>query len=110
VWIITGDFNFTEDAEEYSCIRRMNFIDAVNLKVSAHGTGTKASGFGNDPTLNLDYVFAGPKFVSLNPLIERHGIESKNNRVIHEHEVRASDHYPTIATIPLNVSSLSEGG
>ncbi len=99
IWIIMGDFNFTEESTEYAFIKRLNFIDTVpnQRKVSEFGKGTKASGISNDPTLNLDYIFAGPKFVSLNPAIEEHGLHS--NRVIHDREVRASDHCPVLSSM-----------
>lgn len=65
VWVIAGDFNFTEESAEYELIMRTNFIDTVpeDGKHSRWGRGTKASGVGNNPTLTLDYIFAGPKFV-----------------------------------------------
>lgn len=50
-----------------------------------------------DPTLTLDYVFAGPKFVSLDPVIEEKGIS--DNKVIHDHAFRASDHYPVYSKV-----------
>jgi endonuclease/exonuclease/phosphatase family metal-dependent hydrolase len=93
VWILAGDFNFTPESEEYERIRRFNFIDVVPQK----GDGTKAKGAGNAATLTLDYVFAGPKFIALDPLIEEKGIA--NNSV--NHDVAVSDHYPMYATIPL---------
>jgi endonuclease/exonuclease/phosphatase family metal-dependent hydrolase len=98
VWIIAGDFNFTEESAEYAFIKRMNFIDTVpeTGKISRWGRGTKASGVLNDPTLTLDYIFAGPKFVSLDPAIELHA-----NRIIHDHRVRASDHYPVLSSMTL---------
>jgi len=99
VWILAGDFNFTEDSDEYMYIRKHNFIDTIpdHGKETTYGKGTKAKGVGNDPTLTLDYVFAGPKFVSLDPVIEEKGISQ--NRVIHDHAIRASDHYPLLSTI-----------
>jgi endonuclease/exonuclease/phosphatase family metal-dependent hydrolase len=101
VWILAGDFNFTEESEEYEFIRKMNFVDTVlpDRKVTFWGKGTKAAGVENDPTLTLDYIFAGPKFISLHPLIEEKGLGL--NRVIHDHSVRASDHYPIVSTIPI---------
>jgi len=104
VWILAGDFNFTEESDEYMYIKKLNFIDTVphNRKESPWGKGTKAKGVGNDPTLTLDYVFAGPKFVSLDPVIEEKGIN--DNKVIHDHEFRASDHYPVYSTIQFNPS------
>lgn len=98
VWIMAGDFNFTEDSAEYEFIKRMNFMDTVpeDGKKSRWGKGTKAKGEGNDPTLTLDYIFAGPKFVSLDPAIELH-----RNRVIHDHSIRVSDHYPVLSSMEL---------
>lgn len=98
VWIIAGDFNFTEDSAEYAFIKRMNFLDTVPKagKTTRWGTGTKAKGVHNDPTLTLDYIFAGPKFVALHPAIEIHA-----NKVIHDQKVRASDHYPVLSTMTL---------
>lgn len=97
VWIIAGDFNFTEESAEYEHIKRMNFIDTVPSKKSRWGVGTKAKGVGNDPTLTLDYIFAGPKFLSLDPAIS----ELQTNRIIHDHTLRASDHYPVLSSIRL---------
>jgi endonuclease/exonuclease/phosphatase family metal-dependent hydrolase len=100
VWVIAGDFNFTEESAEYAYIKRVNFIDTVpeDGKKSRWGHGTKASGVGNDPTLTLDYIFAGPKFVSLDPAIVA---EMHRNRVIHDHKLRASDHYPVLSSMTL---------
>jgi endonuclease/exonuclease/phosphatase family metal-dependent hydrolase len=98
VWIIAGDFNFTEESAEYEYIKRINFIDTVPAKNSRYGHGTKAKGISNDPTLTLDYIFAGPKFLSLDPAI---GQELHGNRVIHDHIIRASDHYPVLSSMNL---------
>jgi endonuclease/exonuclease/phosphatase family metal-dependent hydrolase len=100
VWIIAGDFNFTEESAEYEFIRRMNFVDTVPGagKPSSWGRGTKASGSGKKPTLTLDYVFAGPQFVSLDPVIIS---EFGQNKVLREAAVRASDHYPVSSSIEL---------
>jgi len=100
VWIIAGDFNFTEESAEYASVKRMNFIDTVpeTGKRSGNGQGTKAKGVGNNPTLTLDYIFAGPKFVSLDPAIE---LDLNLNRVFHDKEIRASDHYPMSSTMTL---------
>ncbi len=98
VWVMAGDFNFTEESAEYAFIKRMNFIDTVPKrgKRTQWGQGTKASGVGNDPTLTLDYIFAGPRFVSLDP-----AIYVQSNRVIHDHSIRASDHYPVLSSMTL---------
>ena len=103
LWILAGDFNFTEESAEYALIRRMNFIDTVpeDGKHTPYGDGSKASGEGYDPTLTLDYIFAGPKFISLNPAITLYA-----NRIIHDHSIRASDHYPMLSSMELGVSSV----
>ena len=104
VWIIAGDFNFTEESVEYAYVKQMNFLDTVpsDAKRSTieaeQCLGTKAKGVGNPPTLTLDYVFAGPKFVSLDAAIQQNLI---GNKVIHDREVRASDHYPIMSTITI---------
>ena len=95
VWILAGDFNFTPESEEYGTIQRMNFIDVVPNKE----TGTKAKGAGKPATLTVDYIFAGPKFISLDPIITSDGI--RNNNV--EYTVECSDHYPMYAKIPITI-------
>jgi endonuclease/exonuclease/phosphatase family metal-dependent hydrolase len=104
VWIIAGDFNFTEESLEYAYVKHMNFLDTVppagkrSQIENEHCVGTKAKGVGNPPTLTLDYVFAGPKFVALDAAIEQN---LSGNKVIHDKEVRASDHYPIKSTITI---------
>ncbi len=95
VWILAGDFNFTPESVEYERIMKMNFIDVVPGK----GSGTKAKGVGNPATLTLDYIFAGPKFISLDPLIA--ASEITDNFV--DHSIKASDHYPMCANIPFTI-------
>ncbi len=98
IWIISGDFNFTPESEEYELIERMNFIDVIPSK----GTGTKSRGRGKPATITVDYIFAGPKFVSLDPLITSSAIV--NNQVCRDAKV--SDHYPMIANIPVDIRAL----
>lgn len=96
VWILTGDFNFTRESAEYDYLVRRNFVDFVTPEP------TKASGLGKDPTIALDYVFAGPRYYSVSP---RPGEEDlRRNRVILNEEVRVSDHYPIVATIPMELN------
>jgi endonuclease/exonuclease/phosphatase family metal-dependent hydrolase len=95
VWILCGDFNFTPQSEEYQMVQRMNFIDTVPEK----GAGTKAKGAGNRATLTVDYIFAGPKFLSLDPFITE--FDLYDNSV--DHEVQVSDHFPVFAKIPLEI-------
>lgn len=98
VWILAGTFNFTPESVEYETIMRMNFIDCIYNK----GSGTKAKGSGEPPTLTLDYVFAGPKFISLSPFITQAAI--RNNHV--NYNVRTSNHYPIFAEIPLAIPEM----
>ncbi len=95
VWLLAGDFNFTPASEEYEFVRRRNFIDLLE----EHPLGTKASGLGEEPTLTVDYVFAGPLFESIDPnyTLKRLG----GNRVKVIRESRVSDHYPVLATLSL---------
>jgi len=92
MWILAGDFNSTPESQEYRMVKDLNFMDMVPDK----GAGTKASGTGREATLTLDYVFAGPKFIALNPPLTEAMIQ--NNRV---RDVRVSDHFPMNATIPI---------
>jgi endonuclease/exonuclease/phosphatase family metal-dependent hydrolase len=94
LWVLAGDYNFTEESEEFQTIQRMNFMDVIPKGMK--GTGTKAKGASNPATLVVDYIFAGPKFISLDPHII--GRELDNNCV--DHEIHGSDHYPCCAKIP----------
>jgi len=98
LWILAGDFNFTPESVEYETIIRSNFIDCHK---DHRGTGTKAKGMGVEATLTVDYIFAGPKFVSLDPLITEHAIKRNPGP---DYMVRISDHYPLFAHIPLPIS------
>jgi len=93
VWILGGDFNFTVESLEYHTIADLNFIDMIGRK----GGGTKAKGWGKPATLTLDYIFAGPKYIALDPLIEL--INTNQNHV--HHDVKVSDHRPMTATVPI---------
>lgn len=92
VWILAGDFNSTPLSHEYKTIQDVNFMDVVLNK----GAGTKAPGAGKEATLTLDYIFAGPAFVSLDPLIV-----SARIRGNHVEDIRVSDHFPMVANIPI---------
>lgn len=103
VWIISGDFNFTEESAEYAFVNRMNFIDTIPSEGkesewarNIRAKGSKAKGTNQPPTLNLDYIFAGPKYVALDDAITLY-----RNRVIHDRIVRASDHYPLITSMEI---------
>ena len=75
----------------------MNFVD---VHEGNKGRATKGSGSGPKAkaTLICDYIFAGPKFIALDPLI----IEvSKEGNPKPDYSVKVSDHYPLFADIPL---------
>jgi endonuclease/exonuclease/phosphatase family metal-dependent hydrolase len=92
LWVLSGDFNFTPQSLEYKQVQNRNFIDAIPAN-----HGTKAKGVNVDPTLTLDYIFAGPKFISLDPILTK-----KDMNINHvDHGVRCSDHYPLVAKIPM---------
>jgi len=95
IWIIGGDFNFTPESVEYLTMVRRGFIDLI----PSHAVGTKASGLGRDPTLTLDYVFAGPKFEAIDPNVASEGI--RFNHVELTDDVRVSDHFPLIIDLPI---------
>ncbi|MFI5329709.1 MAG: endonuclease/exonuclease/phosphatase family protein [Desulfobaccales bacterium] len=100
IWILAGDFNFTPESLEYETIIRRNFIDVNKF---GKGTGTKAKGRKNPATLTLDYIFAGPKFISFDPIITE---ESIKRNPIPFYEVEISDHYPIFAKIPLSIKAI----
>lgn len=102
VWVLAGDFNFTPSSSEYEMIEKMNFIDVFDDK----NAPTKAKGAGKPPTLRVDYIFAGPKFVSFDPLITQAAITNSRNHVAVD--TRVSDHCPMIAAIPLAINVLEE--
>jgi len=100
LWIIAGDFNFTPESAEFARIQRWNFVDVVPNK----GSGTKAKGAGKKASLTVDYIFAGPKFIALNPLITEQGISDNNV----SHQVKFSDHYPMYARIPVDIEDMED--
>ncbi len=99
LWILSGDFNFTPESTEYELIKKMNFMDLILS--DNKGKGTKAKGVGNAATLTLDYIFAGPKFISFDPIITEPKL--RGNMVIDNNAVRVSDHYPMVAEIPITI-------
>jgi len=91
IWLLAGDFNFTPESQEYRSIKSQNFVDLMEN----HNMGTKAKGMGKDPSLTLDYVFAGPLFESIDPT----KLQRAQNRVNTDRMVRASDHYPLVTSL-----------
>jgi endonuclease/exonuclease/phosphatase family metal-dependent hydrolase len=94
IWFLCGDFNLTPESLEYQFIQRANFVDVCPAK----GHGSKASGRGKRAQLTVDYIFAGPEFVSLDPMILREAIKGG---ITPEYTVKVSDHYPIFAVVPL---------
>jgi endonuclease/exonuclease/phosphatase family metal-dependent hydrolase len=104
IWVITGDFNFTPESVEYQTMVRRGFIDMMPKRARhqvPHHQPTKAPGIGNDPTITLDYLFAGPRFEAIDPSYNEDHIG--NNRVDTDEIVRVSDHYPLIVDLPIRL-------
>ena len=97
VWVIAGDFNFTPESEEYNYIKKRNFLDLI----PDHKVGTKASGLAKEPTLTLDYAFAGPLYYSIQPDNARSRIW--RNRVETGGFAMVSDHMPIIVKVPIHI-------
>ena len=90
IWIIAGDFNFTPASNEYRYVIDRNFTDMING--SEHDRlGTKSAGLGKEPTVTVDYVFAGPLFWSLDPKFVRSHSQS---HVVRNSDTKVSDHLP----------------
>jgi endonuclease/exonuclease/phosphatase family metal-dependent hydrolase len=107
IWIVAGDFNFMPDSNEYQYVQTMNFIDIIPGK----GAGSKAPGFGKPATITLDYIFAGPKYISLDPVFTKLDIRSNFVYDVHEMQIQdVSDHYPMFASIPIRIKSTEEFG
>jgi len=97
VWIITGDLNFSPQSEEYRYIIRQNFSDLLEENSKKF---TKSKGLGEQPTLTLDYVFAGPLFESIDPKLL--SLSSANNDITTDDLVCVSDHFPIFVSLPLD--------
>jgi len=97
IWVIAGDFNFTPESVEYQTVIRAGFIDLIQH----HDLGTKASGLGRRPTLTVDYVFAGPRYASIDPGFAKEHI--KVNSVRFDRQTEISDHFPLIVSVPVTL-------
>lgn len=95
IWIIAGDFNFTPESMEYATLVRRGFISMVSGR-------TKAKGLGNPPTLQVDYVFAGPRFEAIDPDSAEKKIRDEN-KVDFGDDTKVSDHFPLFASIPITI-------
>jgi hypothetical protein len=102
IWILCGDFNFTPDSDEYKIMERMNFVDHNPHK----GRGTKgkwAGSEGSEATITCDYIFAGPKFTSLDPRIIANNVAGNPAPLSH---VKVSDHFPLYAEVDIPDSTI----
>lgn len=92
IWIITGDFNFIPESVEFKTLERRGFISMVNAF-------TKAKGLGNLPSIQVDYIFAGPRFEAIDP--QKAAKSQGTVDVLANNNV--SDHYPLFAAIPISI-------
>ena len=102
IWILCGDFNFTPESEEYKMMERMNFVDHNPTK----GGGTKGrwtESEGSKATITCDYIFAGPKFTSLDPRIIANNVERNPSPIS---VVTVSDHFPLYAEVDIPDSTI----
>jgi endonuclease/exonuclease/phosphatase family metal-dependent hydrolase len=97
IWILTGDFNCTPESMEYQTLIRKGFIDLV----PNHDLGTKTRGLGENPTLTVDYAFAGPRFEAIDPEVAKKGILQNSVDVTERH--RVSDHFPLVISVPIDL-------
>lgn len=97
IWVIAGDFNFTPESVEYETMIRSGFIDMM----PTHVLGTKASGLGSAPSLTLDYVFAGPRYASIDPGFAQNHIAG--NQVVWNGRTKISDHFPLKVSVPVTL-------
>jgi endonuclease/exonuclease/phosphatase family metal-dependent hydrolase len=99
IWILAGDFNCTPNSPE---IRRVVQSQFINLNPRPEW-GSR----GDDRELNVDYIFAGPKYRSLkHRTVERYNEENPPpiNSVIKngvETKLDMSDHFPVYAQLRL---------
>jgi endonuclease/exonuclease/phosphatase family metal-dependent hydrolase len=96
VWILAGDFNCSPGSPEIARVQQLNFVDLNPLK----GPGTKAPGIGRDPTITLDYIFAGPEYVAFDPFLARQLAGSNPTPIVNATTRGVSDHYPLVADVP----------
>lgn len=95
IWVIGGDFNTPPDSEEIAEVLNNSFRDANPNK----GQGNKTSGLGNDPTHTVDYLFVN--YLSDWTRCEEAFRKAAESNPEPDLSFRASDHYPTIAHIPI---------
>lgn len=94
VWVLGGDFNAAPDSEELKTVRDFGFIDLNPAK----GPGNKAKGLGSQPTHTVDYIMACARGDRLFTDAIRQSLAGNPEPDL---TFRSSDHFPTIAFIPL---------
>ena len=92
IWIIAGDFNFIPESVEFKTLERRGFISMVNAF-------TKARGLRNPPSIQVDYIFVGPRFEAIDP--QKAAKSQGTVDVLANNKV--SDHYPLFAAIPISL-------
>jgi len=102
MWLVGGDFNAAPSSDEIERVRNSGFCDANPNK----GSGNKTSGLGNDPMHTVDYLFANylqgwPRMMNAFQRMMAHNPAP-------DLSFRVSDHYPTIARLPMNGTRKTE--
>lgn len=95
MWVVGGDFNASPQSAEIDRVRSFGFCDGNPNK----GLGNKTSGFGNDPTHTVDYVFAN--YLQSWPRMMGKFEKTVAHNPVPDLSFRVSDHYPTIARLPV---------
>ncbi len=102
MWVIGGDFNAAPQSEEIERVRKFGFCDANPIK----GSGNKTSGLGNDPTHTVDYLFAN--YLQSWPRMLGAFDRTAAQNPVPDLSFRVSDHYPTIARLPMISTQTTE--
>jgi endonuclease/exonuclease/phosphatase family metal-dependent hydrolase len=96
-WFLAGDFNCTPDSPEVAGVQRL-FADLNRAK----GSGTKSAGIGKEPSITVDYVFAGPQYSAFDPHAVEPAIKGNPTPIVNPIKAsKVSDHYPVIASLPI---------
>ena len=95
LWLLGGDFNCPPESDEISLVKRHSFMDASPNK----GKGNKTSGFGNPPSHTVDYLFA--HYLNAQPGWQQTFDAAVQASPEPDLSFKVSDHYPTIAYLPI---------
>jgi endonuclease/exonuclease/phosphatase family metal-dependent hydrolase len=102
MWVVGGDFNAAPQSEEIERVRTFGFCDANPNK----GFGNKTSGLGNDPTHTVDYLFAN--YLQSWPRMLAAFDRTVASNPAPDLSFRVSDHYPTVARLPMTTNRTME--